>query len=128
MGEQIINTKNEAVDRWQQQMPPFFRRIVIVCACVAITAFTVNIALQTAGAVPHQWWTDAYPLLIGVPIGMIVVCKLTVAGGYKKIDVDALSRGQMTQSSRSCNMSDVDAEQPGPVEPAEIEPYNEHLD
>ena len=126
MGEQIINTKNEAVDRWQQQMPPFFRKIVKACACIIITAFTVNTIMVNGGAEPHQWWCDVYPLLLAVPAGMITICKLTVAGGYKHINIDKLSRGQMPQSSHSCNMSDVDAVSPGPVEsePADIEPVH----
>ena len=102
-------------------MPRFFQRIVILCAIVVVTAFTVNTALTVAGAEPHDWWRDAYPLLIGVPIGMIVVCKLTVAGGYRDIDLDPLSHGQVDRGQRpdtsahhdrtahSPNMSDVDA-------------------
>ena len=93
-------------------MPRFFQRIVILCAIVVVTAFTVNTALTVAGAEPHDWWRDAYPLLIGVPIGMIVICKLTVAGGYRDINLDPLSHGQVDRGQRpahSPNMSDVDA-------------------
>lgn len=102
-------------------MPRFFQRIVILCAIIVVTAFTVNTALTVAGAEPHDWWRDAYPLLIGVPIGMIVICKLTVAGGYRDIDLDPLSHGQVDRGQRpdtsghsdrpahSPNMSDVDA-------------------
>lgn len=135
MGETIIQTKNEAINRWHEKMPSFFRRIVILCAIVATTAFTVNTALQVAGAEPHDWWRDIYPMLIGVPIGMIVICKLTVAGGYKNIDIDQLSRGRVhrSQSVHSANMSDVDTISPADTDtednnPADIEPYNEHLD
>ena len=115
MGETIRQTGNEAVKRWQERMPRFFQRIVILCAIVVVTAFTVNTALTVAGAEPHDWWRDAYPLLIGVPIGMIVICKLTVAGGYRDIDLDPLSHGQVDRGQRpapsahSPNMSDVDA-------------------
>lgn len=121
MGETIRQTGSEAVKRWHERMPRFFQRIVILCAIVVVTAFTVNTALTVAGAEPHDWWRDAYPLLIGVPIGMIVICKLTVAGGYRDIDLDPLSHGQVDRGQRpdhsghhdrpahSPNMSDVDA-------------------
>lgn len=121
MGETIRQTGSEAVKRWQERMPRFFQRIVILCAIVVVTAFTVNTALTVAGAEPHDWWRDAYPLLIGVPIGMIVICKLTVAGGYRDINLDPLSHGQVDRGQRpdssghhdrpahSPNMSDVDA-------------------
>ena len=139
-------------------MPRFFQRIVILCAIVVVTAFTVNTALTVAGAEPHDWWRDAYPLLIGVPIGMIVICKLTVAGGYRDIDLDPLSHGQVDRGQRpdpsahhdrpahSPNMSDVDAlSSDGTVfgsravqsvavlgdaddEPHEIEPYDDGPD
>lgn len=121
MGETIRQTGNEAVKRWHERMPRFFQRIVILCAIVVVTAFTVNTALTVAGAEPHNWWRDAYPLLIGVPIGMIVICKLTVAGGYRDIDLDPLSHGQVDRGQRpdtsghpdrpahNPNMSDVDA-------------------
>lgn len=93
MGEAIKQTSNELVGRWTQRMPRFFRRLVTLCVCIVGTAFGVNTMLQTTGAIPHQWWTDIYPLLIGVPTGMAIVCKLTVAGGYKDIDPDRLTKG-----------------------------------
>lgn len=93
MGENIKSTGNELKNRWMMKMPRFFRVLVILCACVVGTAFGVNTMLQMTGAVPHEWWTDIYPLLIGVPTGMAIVCKLTVAGGYKDIDPDRLTRG-----------------------------------
>ena len=97
MGERIRKTSNELVERWQKKMPRFFRQIVVLCACVALSAFVINTAMSVAGATPHEWWNDIYPLLIGVPTGMIIVCKLTVAGGYKDIDPDALSQGRPDQ-------------------------------
>lgn len=158
MGETIRQTGSEAVKRWHERMPRFFQRIVILCAIVVVTAFTVNTALSVAGAEPHDWWRDAYPLLIGVPIGMIVICKLTVAGGYRDIDLDPLSHGQVDRGQRpdhsghhdrpthSPNMSDVDALSSdgtvfgspavqsvavlgdADVEPHEIEPYDDGPD
>lgn len=93
MGERIKKTGNELKERWTRKMPRFFRHLVILCTCVAGTAFGINTTLQLSGAVAHEWWNDVYPLLIGVPTGMVIVCKLTVAGGYKDIDPDRLTHG-----------------------------------
>lgn len=90
MKERIKKTGNELRRRWLSKMPTFFHRLMIVCACIVGTAIGINTMLQVAGATPHQWWTDIYPLLIGVPTGMAIVCKLTVAEGYKDIDPDKL--------------------------------------
>lgn len=134
MGDIIRKTGSEAVERWHQKMPKFFRGIVIICACVIVTAFAVNQIMVIGGAEPHEWWRDAYPLLLSVPTGMIVVCKLTVAGGYKNIDIDALSHGNVEceQIKHSPNMSDVDTVSPGNYlekeGPNEIEPYNDGPD
>lgn len=96
MGEIIKNTGNEIKERWVSKMPRFFRQLVIVCACVMVTAFGVNEIMIIGHATPHDWWNDAYPLLLAVPFGMIVVCKLTVAGGYKELDPDKVMRGNLT--------------------------------
>lgn len=93
MGEKIRRTGNELRERWTKKMPRFFRGLVIICTCIVGTAFGVNTMLQMTGAVAHEWWNDIYPLLIGVPTGMAIVCKLTVAGGYKDVDPDRLTRG-----------------------------------
>lgn len=94
MGEHIRQTGNEIKGRWVGRMPRFFRQLVVLCCCIVATAVGVNTAMVAAGAVPHEWWNDIYPLLVGVPTGMAIVCKLTVAGGYKDVDPDALTRGQ----------------------------------
>lgn len=93
MGEQIKKTGNEAVERWQGKMPRFFRQLMVLCVCIVGTAFGINTMLTMTGATPHEWWTDIYPLLVGVPTGMAIVCKLTVAGGYKEVDPDKLTSG-----------------------------------
>ena len=92
MGEKIKHTGNELKKRWLAKMPKFFKRIIILCAIVVTTAIGVNTMLGIAGATPHEWWTNIYPLLIGVPTGMAIVCKLTVEDGYKDIDTDKLTR------------------------------------
>ena len=76
-------------------MPRFFRQLTVLCACVAGTTFGINTMLTMTGAVAHEWWNDVYPLLIGVPTGMAIVCKLTVAGGYKDIDPEKLTNGNI---------------------------------
>lgn len=90
MKERIKKTGSELKRRWLAKMPCFFRRLMVVCTCIVGTAIGINTMLSVAGATPHQWWTDAYPLLIGVPTGMAIVCKLTVAEGYKEIDPEKL--------------------------------------
>ena len=93
MGEKVRKTGNELKRRWLARMPKFFHRLMIICACVVATAIGINTMLQIAGATPHQWWNDLYPVLIGVASGMAIVCKLTVDGGYKDIDPDKLMDG-----------------------------------
>ena len=88
----IRHTGKEIKDRWVMKMPRFFRGLVVLCVCIVGTAFGINTTMVTAGAIPHEWWNDIYPLLIGVPTGMAIICKLTVAGGYKDIDPDRLTR------------------------------------
>ena len=114
MGEMIKDTGNELKERWMQKMPRFFRQLVILCACVVGTAFGINTMLQMTGATPHDWWNDIYPLLIGVPTGMGIVCKLTVAGGYKEIDPDKIIRGNqiLDRDAPAPDMSDVETQQP----------------
>ena len=118
MGEQIVNTGSELKGRWMGKMPRFFRQLVVLCSCVMATAFGVNQVMVMGGAVPHEWWTDVYPLLLGVPFGMIIVCKLTVAGGYKEIDPDKIIRGNeiIDRDAPAPNMSDVETQQPGHTE------------
>jgi hypothetical protein len=124
MGVRIKHTGNELKERWVLKMPRFFRGLVIICACIVGTAFGVNTMLQMTGAVAHEWWTDIYPLLIGVPTGMAIVCKLTVAGGYKEIDPNRLTRGNIILDH------DIDEQGDGTqhVEPREIEPYDDRDD
>lgn len=83
MGEQLKRTGNEAVKRWKERMPRFFRYLMYLCAMVAGTAIAVNASLTSFGATPHEWWVDIYPYLIGVPVGMGFCCKFTVDGGFR---------------------------------------------
>ena len=130
MGEHIRHTSNEIKERWTQKMPRFFRQLVVLCICVAGTAFGVNQIMMIGGATPHEWWTDIYPLLLGVPTGMAIVCKLTVAGGYKDIDPDRLTHGNMILDK---DIDHMHGERPGPFPHNgyeeehinEIEPYDD---
>ena len=91
-------------------MPRFFRQLVVLCCCVIVTAFGINQIMVIGGATPHEWWNDIYPLLLSVPFGMIIVCKLTVAGGYKEIDPDRVMKGHM----RLDNLDHKNGESPMP--------------
>ena len=117
MGEKIRHTGTEIKERWMGKMPRFFRQIVVLCACIAGTAFGVNQIMVIGGATPHTWWTDIYPLLLGVPTGMAIICKLTVAGGYKDIDIDSLTHGNM--------ILDKDIDHMDEEGPREIETYDD---
>ena len=99
MKEKIKHTGNVLRQRWLAKMPKFFKRLSIICTCIVGTAIGVNTMLGVAGATPHEWWTNVYPLLIGVPTGMAIVCKLTVAGGYQSVDPDKLIEGNPIISS-----------------------------
>ena len=91
------------------KMPRFFRVLMTVCVCIVGTALGVNQIMEIGHATPHAWWSDVYPLLLGVPTGMAIVCKLTVAGGYKDIDPDKLTRHNPILGKRDGH---VHAEQP----------------
>lgn len=82
----------ELRERWSKKMPRFFRQLTVLCVCVVGTAFGINQTMMMAGASPHEWWNDIYPMLIGIPTGMVIVCKLTVAGGYKDVDPEKLTK------------------------------------
>jgi len=126
MGEMIKQTGSELKGRWMGRMPRFFRQLVKLCACVMVTAFGINEIMIIGKATPHEWWNDVYPLLLAVPFGMICVCKLTVAGGYKEIDPDKVMQGDMLigRDAQQPNMSDVETQQPGGMEP----PYRDIAD
>lgn len=119
MGEKIKNTGAEIKERWVRKMPRFFRQIVVLCVCIVGTAFGINQIMVIGGATPHKWWTDIYPLLLGVPTGMAIICKLTVAGGYKDIDPDRLTHGNIIFNKHSHHM---DAEGPRDIEPYDDRP------
>lgn len=95
MGKKISHTGSELKGRWIQAMPPFFRRIVEVMTGIAVTAITINTAVPAFGGTLYDWWSDIYTHILVGSICVIMVCKLTVAGGYKDIDPDDLTQGRM---------------------------------
>ena len=78
MGEQIKSFSKEAKKRWKAKMPRFFNRVCWVCSLISGTALAANEAMQLAGATPHEWWTDIFPYLVGIPAGMAFAAKFTM--------------------------------------------------
>ena len=93
MGEQIKRTGNEIVERWHQKMPRFFYWIVVVVSCIVSTAFAINTGVPAMGGTLPEWFTDIYSHILTCGIGIIAVCKFTVAGGYKNINPDDITNG-----------------------------------
>ncbi len=95
-------------------MPRFFRRLVVLCSCVIAVAFAINSGVPALGGTLHEWWYDISTYIISACIGIIVTCKLTVAGGYKDIDPDKIIRGRdlVNRDAPTPNMSDIETEQP----------------
>ena len=92
MGEKIKHTGNEIVERWHQKMPRFFYWIVVVVSCIVSTAFAINTGVPAMGGTLPEWFTDIYSHILTCGIGIIAVCKFTVAGGYKNINPDDITK------------------------------------
>ena len=92
MGEAIKNTGNEVVERWQQKMPKFFKRIMQICICIASTATAIHVYFNQFGITPHEWWNNVLPYLTGVPLGMALMAKFTVDGGYRDKTIDSINK------------------------------------
>lgn len=84
-----MNKIQEAKSRWGKKMPQFFKTVMWVCGLVSGAAMAVNTAMMAAGAQPHDWWTDIFPYLVGIPAGAMFACKFTVNGGMEP-DADAM--------------------------------------
>lgn len=63
--------------RWQNTMPKFFRCVCWICSLISGTALAVNTAIVAGGGAPHEWWSDIYPYLLGIPAGMAFAAKFT---------------------------------------------------
>ncbi len=115
MGEKIKNTGNELKNRWLMKMPRFFRMIVKVVTAIALTATTVNFGVPALGGVLYEWWPGVYTNILVGSICTVMVCKVTVAGGYKELDPEELLRGKMGRNIQMTHDIDeqIDGEQPG---------------
>lgn len=115
MGEIIKNTGSELKARWMQRMPRFFRMLMRFVLGIAATATTVNFGVPLLGGVLYEWWSDAYTHILVGSICIVMVCKLTVAGGYKELDPEDLLRGKMGRHIQMTHDIDeqTDGEQPG---------------
>lgn len=114
MGDVIKNTGNEIMERWHQKMPRFFYWIVVIACGIGGTAIAINNGLPMLGATHAEWWADVYRYILGGCIGVVFVCKFTVAGGYKSIDPDKVIQGDkiLKRNEDLPNMSDVETETP----------------
>lgn len=94
MGEQVKSGWGTLSQRWKNRMPKFFRVIFWVCSLVSGTALAVNTAIQAGGGVPHEWWTEVYPYLLGVPAGMAFAAKFSQSYGSdgRPLDYDEFRR------------------------------------
>lgn len=64
-------------DRWNSDMPKFFKWVMGIGTSIAAIALAIQMALNSGGAVTPQWWETLYPYLIGIGAGMTAVAKLT---------------------------------------------------
>lgn len=92
MGEAIKKTGNEIVERWSEKMPKFFRTLMTIAIGIVTTASAIHFGLPMLGAEHSEWWPEIYRYVIAGCIGVAVVCKLTVDGGYRDKQVDKISR------------------------------------
>ena len=95
MGETLKHTGNVLKERWVQKMPRFFYWIVVIACGIAGTAIAIHNGVPATGGVLPEWWTEVYPYITGGCIGIIFACKFTVAGGYKDINPDNITRGNI---------------------------------
>jgi len=94
--------------RWSNAMPKFFRWVCYISAFISGTALAVNTAIVAGGGTPHEWWSDIYPYLLGIPAGAAFVAKFTQ--NYDK-------NGNPVSSNLPNSQKDTD--------PIEIEPYDD---
>ena len=95
MGEVIKKTGSEIRERWHQKMPRFFYWLVVVACGIGGTAAAINFGVPMLGGEHSEWWAEVYRYVISACIGVVFACKFTVAGGYKDVNPDRLTRGNM---------------------------------
>ena len=76
-------------------MPRFFYWMVVIACGVAGTAAAINLGLPMVGGTHSEWWNEAFRYIFSTCIGIVFACKFTVAGGYKDINPDNLTRNNM---------------------------------
>ena len=64
-------------ERWQSEMPKFFKWVMGISVSVSAIALAIQMALNSGGAMAPEWWNTIYPYLIGVGAGMTAASKLT---------------------------------------------------
>lgn len=82
----------ELCKRWNNAMPKFYRIVFWVCSLISGTALAANTAMMAAGAMPHEWWSDIYPYLIGFPAGMAFAAKFSQQYHGRPVDYDEYRR------------------------------------
>lgn len=130
MGRRFRRTRKEIQERWHEKMPRFFYWMVVVACGIGGTAAAINIGLPMAGGTHSEWWDEAFRYIFSTCVGVVFACRFTVAGGYKDIDPDKLTRGNMVLDKDIDHM-DADSpmandvpEMPGDGEP----PYEDIVD
>lgn len=96
----------ELHQRWTNAMPRFFRVVFWVCSLISGTALAVNTAMVAGAATPHDWWTDIYPYLLGIPAGAAFVCKFTQQYSGKPVEYD--DHRQAEKSGKTILDRDID--------------------
>ena len=92
MGEEIKKTGNEAVKRWQEKMPKFFKRLMTLAIGVIVTASAIHFGMPLLGAEHSEWWQEVYRYIIGVCIGVAMASKLTCDGGFRDKSIEKINR------------------------------------
>lgn len=92
MGEAIKQTGNEMVERWNQKMPKFFRRLMTLAIGVITTASAIHFGLPMLGAEHSEWWPEVYKYTIAISIGIAASSKFTVDGGFREKQSEKISR------------------------------------
>ena len=73
----IVKTLRELRDRWKAKTPVIFSNIIRVAVGCSSIAVAIQTALVTAGVNIPEWWSSAFPYLVGMGAGMAAVAKLT---------------------------------------------------
>ena len=117
MGRRFRQTGKEMKERWHQKMPRFFYWMVVVACGIGGTAAAINLGLPMVGGTHSEWWDEAFRYIFSICIGVVFACRFTVAGGYRDIDPDVMTRGNMVLDKDIDHMS---GEQPGDPMPDEV--------